>query len=171
MISWDKPERFSEYDPTHVVFRDLMSYRVREVLLVSSLYDSYILEEDGQLSESLDAEFYQLNLATSPRITQVPTAEEALALLEKRPFDLVITMARLGGMDVSSGRWTWATTTARGAVSCSEKHSAADDVQENERPARGRPWICRDRPERYLPAGAGGSESGTLFLIGGIDFR
>ncbi|MCJ7442620.1 MAG: hypothetical protein MUO25_13740, partial [Thermoanaerobaculaceae bacterium] len=98
MISWDKPDRLSEYDPTHAVFRDLMSYRVREVLLVSSLYDSYILEEDGQLSESLDAEFYQLNLATSPRITQVPIAEEALALLEKRPFDLVITMARLGGM-------------------------------------------------------------------------
>jgi CheY-like chemotaxis protein len=99
MISWDKPDGLSEYDPTHAVFRDLMSYRVREVLLVSSLYDSYILEEDGQLSESLDAEFYQLNLATSPRITQVSTADEALAVLEKRPFDLVITMARLGGMD------------------------------------------------------------------------
>jgi hypothetical protein len=99
MISWDKPERLSEYDPTHAVFRDLMSYRVRELLLVSSLYDSYILEEDGQLSESLDAEFYRLNLATSPRITQVSTAEEALALLEKRPFDLVITMARLGTLD------------------------------------------------------------------------
>lgn len=97
---------------------------------MSSPYDSYILEEDGQLSESLDAEFYQLNLATSPRITQVPTAEEALALLEKRPFDLVITMARLGGMYVSTGRWTCASTAARGAVSCSEKHSAADDVQE-----------------------------------------
>jgi CheY-like chemotaxis protein len=95
----ERPDGLSEYDPTHAVFRDLMSYRVREVLLVSSLYDSYILEEDGQLSESLDAEFYQLNLATSPRITQVSTADEALAVLEKRPFDLVITMARLGGMD------------------------------------------------------------------------
>jgi CheY-like chemotaxis protein len=99
MISWDKPDGLSEFDPTHAVFRDLMGYRVREVLLVSSLYDSYILEEDGRLSESLDAEFYQLNLATSPRITQVSNAAEALALLERRPFDLVITMARLGGMD------------------------------------------------------------------------
>ena len=35
MISWDKPDRLSEYDPTHAVFRELMSYRVREVLLVS----------------------------------------------------------------------------------------------------------------------------------------
>ncbi|MFI5143392.1 MAG: PEP/pyruvate-binding domain-containing protein [Thermoanaerobaculales bacterium] len=99
MSFWDRPGRLDEYDPTHAVFRDLMSYRVREVLLVSSAYDSYILEEDGQLSESLDAEFYQLNLLTSPRITQVSTAEETLALLEKRPFDLVITMARLGGVD------------------------------------------------------------------------
>jgi CheY-like chemotaxis protein len=99
MSSWDRLARLSEYDPTHAVFRDLMSYRVREVLLVSSLYDSYILEEDGQLSESLDAEFSQLNLAASPRITQVATAEEAIEILERRPFDLVITMARLGGMD------------------------------------------------------------------------
>jgi CheY-like chemotaxis protein len=99
MSAREGPDRFSEYDPTHAVFRDLMGFRVREVLLVSSLYDSYILEEDGQLSESLDAEFYQLNLASSPRITQVPTADEALALLDKRPFDLVITMVRLGGMD------------------------------------------------------------------------
>jgi hypothetical protein len=99
MSAPDRPGRLDEYDPTHEVFRDLMGYRVREVLLVSSRYDSYILEEDGQLSESLDAEFYQLNLLTSPRITQVSTAEEALELLERRPFDLVITMARLGGTD------------------------------------------------------------------------
>ncbi len=99
MSSLDRLARVSEYDPTHAVFRDLMRYRVREVLLVSSLYDSYILEEDGQLSESLDAEFYRLNLTTSPRITQVSTAEEAFAILQRRPFDLVITMARLGGTD------------------------------------------------------------------------
>ena len=99
MISWDKPDRLSEYDPSHAACREVMSYRVREVLLVSSLYDSNILEEDGQLSESLDAELYQINLATSPRITQVSSADEALGLPDKRPFDLVMTMARPGGMD------------------------------------------------------------------------
>ena len=92
--------RNEEYDPTHAVFRDLMSYRVREVLLVSSLYDSYILEEDGQLGESLDAEYYQLKLSYAPRITQVSTAEAALAALRSHSFDLVIAMTRLGGMDV-----------------------------------------------------------------------
>jgi CheY-like chemotaxis protein len=93
------PERPSEYDPTHAVFRDLLEHRVRELLLVSSRYDSYILEEDGQLAENLDAEFYQLNLASSPRITQVSSAEEALATLATHAFDLVITMTRLGAMD------------------------------------------------------------------------
>ncbi len=89
----------SDYDPTHAVFRDLMSYRIREVLLVSSLYDSYVLEEDGQLAESLDAEYYQLQLHTTPRITRVSTAEAALEALGTSAYDLIITMTRLGGMD------------------------------------------------------------------------
>jgi hypothetical protein len=82
------------------VFGDLMSFRVRDILLVSSAYDSYILEEDGLLGESLDVEYLQLNLSSAPRITRVATGEEALALLNARHFDLVITMARLGEMDV-----------------------------------------------------------------------
>ena len=90
----------SDYDPTYEVFRDLMPFRVREVLLVSSQYDSYILEEDGQLAESLDVEYYQLKLSYAPRITRVSTGEAALELLAQREFDLIITLTRLGGMDV-----------------------------------------------------------------------
>lgn len=78
----------------------LMSFRIREVLLVASDYDSYILEEDGQLAESLDVEFYQLKLSWAPRIITASNADIALELLETRPFDLVITMSRLGGMAV-----------------------------------------------------------------------
>ncbi|MBD3163225.1 MAG: histidine kinase, partial [Candidatus Eisenbacteria bacterium] len=80
------------------VFADLMAYRIRDVLLVSSPYDSFTLEEDGLLSESLDVEYHQLNLSAAPRITQVPTGEEALRALENHRFDLVISMARLGEM-------------------------------------------------------------------------
>jgi hypothetical protein len=83
-----------------LVFRELMRYRIRDVLLVSSPYDSYILQEDAFLGESLDAEYQQLNLSAAPQITQVSTGEEALAALAGRPFDLVITMARLGEMAV-----------------------------------------------------------------------
>lgn len=82
------------------VIRELMADRVREILLVSSLYDSYVLEEDGFLAESLDAEYFQLNLSAAPRITRVPTGEEALAALGSHHIDLVITMPRLGEMDL-----------------------------------------------------------------------
>ncbi|MCA9726948.1 MAG: PEP/pyruvate-binding domain-containing protein [Candidatus Eisenbacteria bacterium] len=79
--------------------RELMPFRVREVLLVASEYDSYTLSEDGQLAESLDVEFYQLKLSWAPRLTTVSSAEDALAILRSRPLDLVITKSRIGTMD------------------------------------------------------------------------
>lgn len=89
-----------EYDANYNNFRNLMTYRIREVLLVSSRYDSYIMVDDGQLGESLDAEFFQRNLSYTPRITRVTTGEEALDILDSRPFDLVITRTRIGTMNV-----------------------------------------------------------------------
>ncbi len=91
---------WEKYDPTYAAFRDLMPFRIREVLLVSSQYDSYILEEDGRLAESLDAEFLDFRLSHAPHITQVSTGEAAQHVLETRPIDLVISMTRLGDMDV-----------------------------------------------------------------------
>lgn len=35
----------------------LMRYNVRDILLVSSLYDSYIIEEDGRLYELIRKEY------------------------------------------------------------------------------------------------------------------
>lgn len=94
-----RPE--SQTQPTgDDAFADLMPFRVRDILLVSSAYDSYILEEDGLLGESLDVEYLQLNLSAAPRITRVSTGEDALLVLNTRRFDLVITMTRLGEMDV-----------------------------------------------------------------------
>jgi CheY-like chemotaxis protein len=81
---------------------DLMPHRIREVLLVSSLYDAFILEEDGYLTERIFAEYKDLNLTSSPRVTHVATAEEAFATMEARRFDMVITMMRLADMDVVS---------------------------------------------------------------------
>ncbi|MFX0063055.1 MAG: PEP/pyruvate-binding domain-containing protein [Candidatus Hermodarchaeota archaeon] len=84
--------------PFHV-FHDLMLKRVREVLLVSSLYDGYILEEDGRLSEQIFSEYLNLNLSSPPRITRAATAMEALKILKRRHFDLIITMRRVADMD------------------------------------------------------------------------
>ncbi len=82
-------------------FERLMPFRIRDILLVSSLYDSFILEQDGHLTEMLMTEYAELNLSYAPVITRVSSGEEALDVLVERPFDLVITMTRLGDMEVS----------------------------------------------------------------------
>ena len=77
------------------IFHDLMRYRVREVLLVASLYDSFVVESDGILNEQVYGEYFSLNLNTVPRISSAYTSEEALDLFREGRFDLVILMAGL----------------------------------------------------------------------------
>ena len=57
------------------------------------------MEEDGRLSERIIHEYRGLNLSQPPRITWVSSAEEALAALDTKDFDMVITMPRLADMD------------------------------------------------------------------------
>lgn len=52
-------------------FHDLMKFRVREILLVSSPYDAFVLEEDGRLSEKIFGEYLDMNLQFVPRIRRV----------------------------------------------------------------------------------------------------
>ncbi|MDH3570201.1 MAG: response regulator, partial [Gemmatimonadota bacterium] len=80
-------------------FQYLMSHRVRDILLVTSLYDSFILAEDGQLGETILGEFLDLNLRHSPELTRVSTGVEALALAtQERRYDLIISSLTLGDM-------------------------------------------------------------------------
>ena len=80
----------------------LMPRRVERVLLVSSPYDSYILEEDGLLSEMIFSEYAELGLTHAPDVTRVSTGAEALQMIRTGAFDLVITMLRLGDMNLPS---------------------------------------------------------------------
>ncbi|HEX9287775.1 MAG TPA: PEP/pyruvate-binding domain-containing protein, partial [Thermoanaerobaculia bacterium] len=80
-------------------FSDLARFRVRDILLVSSLYDSFILAEDSELQEVILKEFLDLNVRSTPAVTHVPTAGEALALARGRArYDLVIASAYVGDM-------------------------------------------------------------------------
>src|ERR1700751_2218639 len=83
-------------------FDRLMPFRVQDILLVSNLYDSFILREDGRLNELLIGESRELNLQQIPSITQVSTGSEALALLRSQPrFNLVGTNLEVGEMDAA----------------------------------------------------------------------
>ncbi|MGK2856507.1 MAG: PEP/pyruvate-binding domain-containing protein, partial [Thermoanaerobaculia bacterium] len=80
-------------------FQRLMRHRVREVLLVSSLYDLYLFEEEGRLYELIRDEYLGLHLSHAPELTRVSRAGEALELLRDRNrFDLVITTPHVEDM-------------------------------------------------------------------------
>lgn len=82
-------------------FQKLMRHKIREILLVSSLYDYYLFEEDGRLYELIRQEYQNLNLSQAPEITHVTTGEEALELANGEiHFDLIITTLHIEDMHV-----------------------------------------------------------------------
>ncbi len=83
------------------VFQDLMSKRVRNILLVCSRYDRFMLEEDGRIEELLFQDYVSLGLRYPPKITHANSAQVALELLEEREFELVITMLNIGELHVA----------------------------------------------------------------------
>src|SRR5260370_17329328 len=83
-------------------FGNLMPFKVQDILLVSSLYDSFILREDGRLNELLIDESLELNLRQIPGITQVSSCAEALELVRSQPqFNLIVTNLAVGDMDAA----------------------------------------------------------------------
>lgn len=82
-------------------FQRLMQFKIREILLVSSIYDNYLFEEDGRLYELIREEYQNLNLSQSPEITHVTTGTEALEKLStEHSFDLIITTLHIEDMQV-----------------------------------------------------------------------
>lgn len=91
--------RYSKFQDFH----NLMQFRVRDILLVSSLYDSYIFEEDNRLYELIRQEYQLLNLSHSPELVQVSSGAEAFKMMdEDRHFDLIITTMHIEDMSVIS---------------------------------------------------------------------
>ncbi len=77
-------------------FGDLMQKRIKEVLLICSKYDEFLLEVDGRIDEQIFQEYVSLSIRYPPQFTQVSTQQEAFDILRKKSFDLIITMVNLG---------------------------------------------------------------------------
>ena len=79
-------------------YQDLMHYRIMDILLVSTPYDTFILEEAGELAERMLGEFRNLDLHYAPALTGVSSGAEALRLarqnlsvaLEESQAELVV---------------------------------------------------------------------------------
>jgi CheY-like chemotaxis protein len=83
-------------------FEHLMARRVENIILVSSTYDTFILQEDGQLNELLLNEFLDLNLHHTTGLRHVATGAEALALASAESrFNLIVTAVNVGDMDAA----------------------------------------------------------------------
>ena len=88
-----------EFELVFQAFHNLMPFKVRDILLVSSLYDAFIVEEEGLISEMVIWEYRHLLLSSPPRVTHVTSGKEALSKVKKKKYDLVITMSKNIGMD------------------------------------------------------------------------
>jgi len=107
-LSDAREQLFQDFDPLWIGheegnrfqgFQNLMHKRIRDVLLVSSLYDLYLFEEDGRLYELILNEYQGLNLSHSPELTRVSRGSEAIRLAqEEGRFDLIITTLHVEDM-------------------------------------------------------------------------
>ena len=88
-----------DFDLSFKVFHELMAQKVTEILLISSPYEAFIMEEEGRLAERIIHEYRGLNLSRPPMLTWVSTAREALDMLSEKNFDLVITMPQVDEID------------------------------------------------------------------------
>ncbi|MDR2040269.1 MAG: phosphoenolpyruvate synthase, partial [Bacteroidales bacterium] len=91
-------------DPEHLTFREtafdlLMQRRIRNVLLLCSSYDAFVLEEDGRVDEQIFNEYVALNLRNAPGIVQTDTSEKAFEILSTTKIDLIISMLSIRDID------------------------------------------------------------------------
>jgi DNA-binding NarL/FixJ family response regulator len=89
----------TDFDPHFTIFHELMAFKVLNILLVSSPYDAYIMEEDGSIATQVVKEYQGLNLSGAPWVTKVSSAADALERIKNESFDLVITMPYTSGMN------------------------------------------------------------------------
>src|SRR4030095_17262595 len=94
MLKEELKSIFKKHKSDNEIYHELAQFHVREILLVTSLYDAFILEEEEKLNERIFGEYYNLDLTTAPRITNASDETEALSLLTQKYFDYAIITMR-----------------------------------------------------------------------------
>ena len=88
-----------DFEQESARFDSLMPFKVKNILLVSSLYDVYSLREDGQLANMVMSEYTELRLSQAPAIKRVDSGLSALEALKDSSFDLIIIFRSLSDIN------------------------------------------------------------------------
>ncbi len=89
-------EVYQQFKYGETLYHQLMRYRIKNILLISTFYTSFSLEEDIKFSEQIIGSYHQFNLTTIPKITTALSGEHAIKILEKQNFDLIISTLQIG---------------------------------------------------------------------------
>ena len=79
-----------------------MATEIREILLISSRYNIFNLEEDGGLTSKIINEYKGLNISYPPSISGAASVEEAMSLLTQKDFDMALIVPHVEDMDASA---------------------------------------------------------------------
>ncbi|HIG99997.1 MAG TPA: hypothetical protein HA258_05390, partial [Thermoplasmata archaeon] len=74
-------------------------YYIKEILLISSSFHFFQLEEEGRLSFLLQEYTASYGRKSLPKITHVESKEDCINLLMNQPFDLVIIFDKINDID------------------------------------------------------------------------
>ena len=86
------PQQWNKFYLKDVSFKNLMTHRIFNVLIIANPYDAFMLEDDGRVDEKIFNEYTELGLRYPPTFTQVSTMAEASEVLSTTSIDLVICM-------------------------------------------------------------------------------
>ncbi len=78
------------------LYHRLMQKRIRNILLISTFYNSFSLEENIKFSEQIIGSYHQFNLTTIPKIDVAINSAHALKLIKKNNYDLIISTLQIG---------------------------------------------------------------------------
>ena len=93
-LMMDAEERFEG-------FETLMPFKVHNILLVSSLYDSFILREDGRLNELLIDQSLELSPEQFPESHMFHPARKRPSWPGRSQFNLIVTNLAVGDMNAA----------------------------------------------------------------------
>lgn len=94
--------RAPKYYFSDTSFNKLMRRRIYHVLLISSAYDAFVLEDDGRIDEQIFIEYVSLSLRYPPQFILASSEKKAFDILHDEKIDLVIVMLSSEEMDTFS---------------------------------------------------------------------